>query len=256
MENLAFGNRVKAIRKKLKLNQAEFGKRFVPPAPKSAVSRWEHGGTPNKARLQKIAEWGNMTIDDLLRQRPQNRIRSLMNENNISIQQLSESTQISEAAIKSYIDGDKDPSIDDWISMADYFDVTISYLKGETRDRNGIFITTISSFENFAKLQGLHQEDVEKLSSMEKEQISTTNFQFGILLAALTTDIGSKDTKKENIKVSKEALDNLTSIINAWLIVNASDTNGESRLNLMSGINEVTKKYLQQLGKYLDQHKL
>lgn len=39
---------------------------FNPPAPKSAVSRWEHGGSPNKKRLKRIAELGQTTVDQLL----------------------------------------------------------------------------------------------------------------------------------------------------------------------------------------------
>lgn len=39
---------------------------FDPPAPKGAVSRWEHGGGPNKSRLRKIAKLGNVTVDYLL----------------------------------------------------------------------------------------------------------------------------------------------------------------------------------------------
>lgn len=66
MVNVALGNRIKAIREKMGKNQEEFGKMFNPPAPKSAVSRWEHGGSPNKRRLAKIAELGDMTVDELV----------------------------------------------------------------------------------------------------------------------------------------------------------------------------------------------
>ena len=47
-------------------SQEEFGEMFNPPAPKSAVSRWEHGGSPNKKRIKKIAELGNISVDYLL----------------------------------------------------------------------------------------------------------------------------------------------------------------------------------------------
>lgn len=60
------GNRIRSIRTKLGKSQEEFGKLFDPPAPKSAVSRWEHGGSPNKKRLAKIAELGGVTVDELV----------------------------------------------------------------------------------------------------------------------------------------------------------------------------------------------
>lgn len=39
---------------------------FDPPAPKGAVSRWEHGGGPNKQRMKRIAELGHTSINYLL----------------------------------------------------------------------------------------------------------------------------------------------------------------------------------------------
>lgn len=51
---------------KLGKNQTEFGNMFDPPAPKGAVSRWEHGGSPNKKRLKKIADLGGVSVNYLL----------------------------------------------------------------------------------------------------------------------------------------------------------------------------------------------
>lgn len=64
--NKGFGERVRKIRKDLKLSQEEFGNKFTPPASKGIVSRWEHGGTPNNTRLKKIASLGNVSVDYLL----------------------------------------------------------------------------------------------------------------------------------------------------------------------------------------------
>ena len=50
------GEKIKKIRLDLGKSQFEFGQLFNPPAPKSAVSRWEHGGSPNKKRLKRIDE--------------------------------------------------------------------------------------------------------------------------------------------------------------------------------------------------------
>lgn len=66
MPNIELGKRIKSIREKLGKSQAEFGQMFEPPAPKSAVSRWEHGGSPNKKRLAKIAELGGIPVEVLI----------------------------------------------------------------------------------------------------------------------------------------------------------------------------------------------
>ena len=46
---------------------AEFGEMFEPQASDSIVSRWEKSiSTPNAKRIEKIAELGNVTVDELL----------------------------------------------------------------------------------------------------------------------------------------------------------------------------------------------
>lgn len=64
--NVKLGERIKKVRLSLGKTQEEFGAMFNPPAPKSAVSRWEHGGSPNKKRLKEIAKLGNVTVTYLL----------------------------------------------------------------------------------------------------------------------------------------------------------------------------------------------
>lgn len=65
-QNKELGNRIKQIRLNLGKSQEEFGRLFDPPAPKSAVSRWEHGGNPNKTRLKKISELGHIPLNELI----------------------------------------------------------------------------------------------------------------------------------------------------------------------------------------------
>lgn len=66
MNNQGLAKRIKSIREGLGKSQEEFGQLFDPPAPKSAVSRWEHGGSPNKRRLAIIAKLGNISVDELI----------------------------------------------------------------------------------------------------------------------------------------------------------------------------------------------
>ena len=60
------GLRINFIRKKLGLTMQEFGHK-VSNSPRSTVSTWEHGGNlPNKAKLRKIADIANCSVEDLL----------------------------------------------------------------------------------------------------------------------------------------------------------------------------------------------
>lgn len=59
--------RIKSIRLSRGETLAEFGNEFEPKAARSIVSRWENGkSVPNAKRLQRIAELGNMTVDELV----------------------------------------------------------------------------------------------------------------------------------------------------------------------------------------------
>ena len=61
------GNRIKKIRLNLGKTQEEFGQLFEPPASKSAVSRWEAGGSPSKNRLKKIAQLAGIPVEGLVK---------------------------------------------------------------------------------------------------------------------------------------------------------------------------------------------
>lgn len=63
------GNRIKSIRLSLGLTMEEFGKLFDVAALKSNVSGWERGNhLPNENRLKKIAELGDTTVQELLKE--------------------------------------------------------------------------------------------------------------------------------------------------------------------------------------------
>ena len=67
--SIEVGNRIKNIRLGLGLTMKEFGKLFDEPASQSIISRWEVGkSVPNANRLKKIAELGDMTVQELLKE--------------------------------------------------------------------------------------------------------------------------------------------------------------------------------------------
>lgn len=61
------GSKIRDIRKKKKMSMENFGKLFDPPASKGVVSNWENDyNYPNSERLIRIAELGDITVDELL----------------------------------------------------------------------------------------------------------------------------------------------------------------------------------------------
>lgn len=60
------GQRIRLLRKQLGLSLVEFGNR-IGDVKRSAVGNWERGDNlPNNARLKRIAELGNTTVEELL----------------------------------------------------------------------------------------------------------------------------------------------------------------------------------------------
>lgn len=257
MKNTDIGQRIKRLRLKMGYSQTSFAELFDPPISKAAVSRWESGNrVPEPDKLKQIADITNSSVNYLLHGNVKNRISALINEKKVTVQQLSQATQIDKNMIESYINGDKEPLLEDWIALASYFDVSVSYLKGETWDRKGILLSTKYTFENYAKFQNLVYEDVKNLSSKEKSKITDTFFQFTLLTSTLTSYIGRDNSTKEEIEVSREAFNNLSTIIKSWLVVSASEKSKRTKENVMIDINKLTKDYLNDLGKCLRQYKI
>lgn len=65
INKIQVGKRILEIRDNMKLNLEDFGKIFN--AEKSNVSKWERGlSLPNRARLEKIAKLGDISVNELL----------------------------------------------------------------------------------------------------------------------------------------------------------------------------------------------
>lgn len=68
VDPIEVGMRIRQIRKNiLGVSMAEFGSRIDDKAKSGTVSNWETGkNLPNNERLKRIAELGNMSVDELL----------------------------------------------------------------------------------------------------------------------------------------------------------------------------------------------
>lgn len=89
--NNDLGRKLKNIRLQNGLTQEEFGDRFL--GTKSLVSKWESGrNKPNPDRLKKIAEFANITVEELMQETEEpphisvgRRIRSIRLKNGMSM---------------------------------------------------------------------------------------------------------------------------------------------------------------------------
>lgn len=63
-----------------------------------------------------------------------NRIKELRKSKNVTLQEVSEKTGISITSLSFYEKGQRNPKIETWQKLADYFGVSIGYLQGENSD--------------------------------------------------------------------------------------------------------------------------
>lgn len=65
-----------------------------------------------------------------------NRIKELRKSKNVTLQEVSEKTGISITSLSFYEKGQRNPKIETWQKLADYFDVSVAYLQGLSDIKN------------------------------------------------------------------------------------------------------------------------
>ena len=60
-----------------------------------------------------------------------NRIKELRNKNNLTLRALGQKVNMSSSRLSQYETGRREPKIETWQKLADYFNVSVPYLQGE-----------------------------------------------------------------------------------------------------------------------------
>lgn len=251
MDKEKVGRRIKAIRLQAGQNQETFGKFFTPSVSKGAVSRWESGDTvPNAKRLKKIADLGGVSVDFLLNGRPKDRkdrIQDLMMEQKLSAEQVADKSRIDVDTVNKYKFGRLVPTVEDWNTLAKIFGVSISYLKGDTRDRNGVMVGTDYTFEDFASLMGITEDEIEELSESDRQKVARIRFMADSMLSFICEELGGANSSKVLRRSSQKWLDNIYNMFSVWNWIILGDEKHSAKHQTIDGINETTDKYLKQL---------
>ncbi|CUR42276.1 Phage protein [Limosilactobacillus reuteri] len=105
---------------------------------------------------------------------PQNRIAKLRKEKNLSQAQLAKETGLTRQAISLYEIGKREPKLETWFKLSDFFDVPVSYLQGIGNSRD--YEQNINSFKN---------DLYKSISDNLKKQLGTNNEQLTYTFASI-----------------------------------------------------------------------
>ena len=179
----------------------------------------------------------------------QNRIKQLRLEQHKTQKEVGEAVGLSDRAIAHYEKGIREPKLETWIKLADFFGVPVSYLQGLTISPYSI--AQNDSFEQFAYDYGLVADgvDFDKISQQDKGKISITITDFKLLISYL---VESKiDYKSPDYK---NYLDSVLDLVNylSTVIFDDSIQNESQRCKAMRFFNKEIDKFFKDVSKKYD----
>ena len=179
----------------------------------------------------------------------QNRIKQLRLEQHKTQKEVGEAVGLSDRAIAHYEKGIREPKLETWIKLADFFDVPVSYLQGLTISPYSI--AQNDSFEQFAYDYGLVADgvDFDKISQQDKGKISITITDFKLLISYLVeSKIDYKSPEYKNY------LDSVLDLVNylSTVIFDDSIQNEYQRCKAMKFFNKEIDKFLKDVSKKYD----
>ena len=125
-------NRLKEIRQKNNLTLEKMGEKVG--IAKNTLSRYESGKREPKLEVwQKLADFFNVSVPYLqgFDEHKPNRLKELRDKKRISQGDLAKATGLTRQAISNYENNERNPNEKVWQKLADNFDVSVPYIKGE-----------------------------------------------------------------------------------------------------------------------------
>ena len=126
-------NRIKELRQSKGLTQAELAKKVG--ISEQSVSFYE-----NNRRKPKVETWNRLAnffnvsvhfLQGLPEPVGKNRLKELRNQRKLTLDDIEEKTGIKRGTYSNYENGKTEPKMETWQKLADYFGVSVPYIKGE-----------------------------------------------------------------------------------------------------------------------------
>lgn len=147
------GDKVRELRKNKNLSQTDIANIFN--VKQNTVSQWESGiNQIDNDTLNALADFFQVSTDYLLGRsddsNPANciifgeRLKELRKLRNITQTQLANELNVAIGTVGNWETGQREPALDMVIRVADYFNVSVDYLVGQTDNKESVLITQIA----------------------------------------------------------------------------------------------------------------
>ena len=152
-----------------------------------------------------------------------NRIKEIRQEKKLSQKDLAKKLNISQQAISLYEKGDREPKLETWQKLADFFDVSVPYLKGisKVKDANAFddFQKFLRSLSEIRKMPDKYSIEVNELLAFYAENDRRVFDLLGNVFLKLTRNDRTRKALKNAVKdISKNSDIQDISEINAIML--------------------------------------
>ena len=152
-----------------------------------------------------------------------NRIKEIRQEKKLSQKDLAKKLNISQQAISLYEKGDREPKLETWQKLADFFDVSVPYLQGisKVKDANAFddFQKFLRSLSEIRKMPDKYSIEVNELLAFYAENDRRVFDLLGNVFLKLTRNDRTRKALKNAVKdISKNSDIQDISEINAIML--------------------------------------
>ena len=152
-----------------------------------------------------------------------NRIKEIRQEKKLSQKDLAKKLNISQQAISLYEKGDREPKLETWQKLADFFDVSVPYLQGisKVKDANAFddFQKFLRSLSEIRKMPDKYSIEVNELLAFYAENDRRVFDLLGYVFLKLTRNDRTRKALKNAVKdISKNSDIQDISEINAIML--------------------------------------
>lgn len=125
-------NRIKELRESRNVSQEELA--TVLDTTQQSISLYESGKRePKLETWQQLADYFDVSVPYLqgFEMQTPNRLKELRQKNHLTLEELGHNVGMLNSTLSQYENGKRNPNNEVWQQLADYFEVSVPYLKGE-----------------------------------------------------------------------------------------------------------------------------